>query len=40
MVQLTAIIVREITQTQVSLACNYRKIYYNVSIKKRFKFIR
>ena len=37
LVQLTAIIVREITQ--VSLACNYRKIYYNVSIKKMFKFI-
>ena len=38
MVQLIAIIVKEITQ--VSLECKHRKIYYNVSIKKRFKFIR
>ena len=37
MIQLTAIIVREITQRhQVSLACNYRKIFYKQDVRVVF----
>ena len=37
MIQLTAIIVREITQRhQVSLACNYRKIFYKQDVREAY----